>query len=111
RGTVFVEDSGVRVELAEGRLLDSQVRNAQALIATALPGQPPRLLLSSELSSSIADALHILQQTPMGTAETFAGWQGEGALSGQLKLDLPLRKGLPPSVVVDFATEGAQLSL
>ena len=111
RGKVFIEDTGVRVELAEGRLLNSQVRNAQALIATALPGQPPRLLLTSDLSSNVDDALHILQQTPIGTAATFAGWSGKGALTGKLKLDLPLRKGLAPEVVVDFATQGAQLSL
>src|SRR3989338_6570487 len=72
RGRVLIEDTGVRVDLAEGRILDSQVSDAQALIATALPGQPPRLLLTSELSSSVEDALHILQQTPIGTAETFA---------------------------------------
>ena len=111
RGRVLIEDSGVRVELAEGRILDSQVSDAQALIATALPGQPPRLLLTSELSSNVEDALHILQQAPIGTAETFSGWAGAGALAGKLKLDLPLRKGLAPAVVVDFATESAQLSL
>jgi len=111
RGEVFIEDTGVRVELAEGRLLDSQVSNAQALIATSLPGKPPRLLLTSELSSSVEDALHILQQAPIGTAETFAGWSGNGALAGKLKLDLPLRKGLGPEVVVDFATQHAQLNL
>jgi uncharacterized protein (TIGR02099 family) len=111
RGRVLIEDSGVRVDLAEGRILDSQVSNVQALIATPLPGQPTRLLLTSELSSNVDDALHILQQTPIGTAETFAGWTGAGALAGKLKLDLPLHKGMAPDVVVDFATEGAQLSL
>lgn len=111
RGTVLIEDSGVRVALADGRLLDSRVRNAQATIATALPGQPPRLLLTTELSSNVNDALHILQQTPLGTAQTFAGWTGDGTLAGKLKLDLPLRKGLAAAVVVDFATQSAQLSL
>lgn len=111
RGRVLIEDSGVRVELAQGRILDSQVRNAQAVIATALPGQPPRLLLDAELDSSVVDALQILQQAPIGTAPTFAGWNGDGALAGKLKLDLPLRKGLAPAVVVDFATADAQLSL
>jgi len=111
RGRVLIEDSGVRVELAQGRILDSQVRNAQAVIATALPGQPPRLLLDAELDSSVVDALQILQQAPIGTAPTFAGWSGDGALAGKLKLDLPLRKGLAPAVVVDFATADAQLSL
>ncbi|PTS85864.1 TIGR02099 family protein [Pseudomonas sp. HMWF032] len=111
RGRVLIEDSGVRVELAQGRILDSQVRNAQAVIATALPGQSPRLLLEAELDSSVVDALQILQQAPIGTAPTFAGWRGEGVLAGKLKLDLPLRKGAPPAVVVDFATADAQLSL
>lgn len=111
RGRVLIEDSGVRVELAQGRILDSRVRNAQAVIATALPGQPPRLLLDAELDSSVVDALQILQQAPIGTAPTFAGWTGDGALAGKLKLDLPLRKGLAPAVVVDFATADAQLSL
>lgn len=111
RGDVFIEDSGVRVRVVEGRILDSRVRNATADIPHAAPGQAPRLLLDSELQSSVGDALKILQDAPMGTAETFAGWQGEGPLSGRLKLDLPLRKGQAPAVIVDFTTEGARLKL
>ncbi|HUE92840.1 YhdP family protein [Pseudomonas sp.] len=111
RGEVYIEDSGVRVELAEGRILNSRVSNAQALIATALPGQPIRLLLNSELSSNVDDALKILQEAPLGTAEIFAGWSGAGDLSGKLQLDLPLRKGLQPAVVVDFASSNAELNL
>lgn len=111
RGEVFIEDNRVRVRVPEGRLLDSRVKNAQADIPPAAPGQPPHLQLDAELDSSLVDALKILQDTPLGTAETFAGWQGEGPLSGRLKLDLPLRKGLPPEVLVDFATEGARLRL
>lgn len=111
RGQVLIEDSGVRVRLAEGRLLDSRVSKARAAVPHAAPGQAPRLQLDAELDSSLADALQILQDAPLGTAETFAGWQGEGPLSGRLKLDLPLRKGLAPEVVVDFATAGARLNI
>ncbi|MVW74728.1 YhdP family protein [Pseudomonas xionganensis] len=110
RGTVFVEDSGVRVELAAGRILDSRIDAAQALIATQ-PGQVPHLLLNAELSSSLGDALHILQRAPIGTAELFAGWSGQGALAGRLKLDLPLRAGQAPAVVVDFASDDASLNM
>ena len=110
RGTVFIEDSGVRVELAAGRILDSRIDAAQALIATQ-PGQVPHLLLDAELSSSLGDALHILQRAPIGTAELFAGWSGQGALAGRLKLDLPLRAGQAPAVVVDFASDDASLNM
>jgi uncharacterized protein (TIGR02099 family) len=111
RGEVLIEDSGVRVRLAQGRLLDSQVKDVLVDIPTAPAGQAPRLQLKGELSSSVGDALKILQEAPLGTAEIFAGWQGEGALSGALQLDIPLRKGLAPAVVVDFAAEGARLKL
>ena len=111
RARVLVEDTGVRVELEQGRLLDSQIDRATASIATALPGQPARLVLNADLSSNVGDALEILQQAPIGTAELFAGWSGAGALAGKLALDLPLRKGLAPEVVVDFAADGAELSL
>ena len=112
RGEVLIEDSGVRIRLAQGRLLDSQVKNVLADVPTAPAGQAPHLQLKGELSSSVGDALKILQEAPIGTAELFAGWQGEGPLSGALDLDIPLRKGLAPAVVVvDFATEGARLKL
>ncbi|WP_439859638.1 YhdP family protein [Pseudomonas sp. MBLB4136] len=111
RGEVLIEDSGVRVRLADGRLLDSRVSGALAEIAHVDQGQVSRLRLDAQLHSSVGDALKILQDTPLGTAETFAGWQGEGPLDGRLKLDLPLQEGLPAAVVVDFATEGARLQL
>ncbi len=111
RGQVFVEDSGVRVRVPDGHILYSRVTNVRADIPSVALGQVPRLHLTAELQSSVEDGLHILQQTPLGTAQTFADWQGSGALQGALDLDLPLRKGLPPAVVVDFAAEGASLSL
>ena len=112
RGEVLIEDSGVRVRVPAGRILDSQVREAHADIPHVAQGQVPRLLLDAGLQSSLGDALKILQEAPLGTAQLFAGWQGEGALSGQLKLDIPLRKGhAPPKVVVDFSSQGARLQL
>ncbi|MBU1330517.1 MAG: TIGR02099 family protein [Gammaproteobacteria bacterium] len=111
RGQVFVEDSGVRVRVPEGQILESRVSDVRADIPSVTPGQAPRLRLTAELQSSVEDALQILQQAPLGTAQTFADWQGSGALQGALDLDLPLRKGLAPTVVVDFAAEGASLNL
>lgn len=111
RGEVLIEDSGVRVRVPEGRLLDSRVERVSVEIPQARPGSAPRLALQGQVQSSLVDALKILQEAPLGTAATFAGWRGEGPLSGQLKLDIPLAQGQPPQVQVDFATEGATLNL
>ncbi|MGQ7959276.1 YhdP family protein [Pseudomonas sp. SP16.1] len=108
---VLIEDDAVRVRLQSGRLLNSQVKDVTADIALLHDGRPPRLKLEGEVSSSLGDALKLLQEAPLGTAEVFAGWQGQGPLAGRLQLDIPLSKGQPPGVVVDFATEGASLEL
>ena len=111
RGEVLIEDDGVDVRVPEGRILDTRLREVLASVPRSANGQAPRLTLSGQLESSLGDALKILQEAPIGTAETFAGWQGQGPLAGQLKLDIPLAKGAQPQVQVDFATEGATLKL
>ncbi|MDL0441194.1 YhdP family protein [Stutzerimonas frequens] len=110
RGEVLIEDSGVRVRLAEGRILDSQVRDATAEIPRAGAGNVPQLAVKGQVDSSLADALTLLQEAPIGTAELFAGWQGQGALSGTLDLQIPLGKGTP-RVIVDFASDDARLKI
>ncbi len=59
----------------------------------------------------MGDGLKILQEAPIGTASTFAGWKGEGDLQGSLDLDVPLAKGTEPKIVVDFKTDKARLQL
>lgn len=110
-GEVLIEDDGVRVRLQSGRLLDSRVADVNADIPLLHDGKPPRLKLDGQVKSSLPDAIKLLQEAPIGTAEIFSGWQGEGPLSGRLQLDIPLQKGLAPGVVVDFATKGAELEL
>lgn len=111
RGEVLIEDDGVDVRVPEGSILGSRVRDVTVNIPKAANGQPPRLALEGALESTVPDALKILQEAPIGTAETFAGWQGQGPLSGKLKLDIPLAHGQKPQIQVDFATEGAQLTI
>ncbi|WP_044872101.1 YhdP family protein [Pseudomonas sp. LFM046] len=111
RGDVFIEDAGVRVNVPEGRILDSRVSDVEAAVPHVEQGQVPRLQLEARLDSSFADGLKILQEAPMGTASTFAGWQGKGTLDGSLKLDIPLEKGETSHVVVDLSTADAQLKI
>jgi uncharacterized protein (TIGR02099 family) len=112
RGEVFVEDSGVRVEVSEARLLDSRVSQASARVPPVPAGQVAHLLVDGKLASSVADGLKILQDTPLKSAtQSFAGWRGEGRLDGRLKLEIPLSQGAQPQVQVDFATQGATLRI
>lgn len=110
RGEVLIEDSGVRVRLAEGRILDSRVYDATADIPHAGSGKVPLLTVKGQVTSSLADALKLLQEAPIGTGEIFAGWRGQGSLQGALDLQIPLGKGTP-RVAVDFSSDGATLRI
>lgn len=111
RADVLIDDRGVRIQVEQGQVLDSTLSSVAVNIA--LPGKAGVVSvgLDGALHSSVADGLKILQQAPIGTQETFAGWQGQGPLNGRLKLDIPLKGKQAPRVQVDFATEGAQLQI
>ncbi|WP_274642388.1 YhdP family protein [Pseudomonas serbica] len=110
-GDVFVEDSGVRVLASQGQLLDTQVRDIYVSIPHAPAGQNSHMFLDGAFAGGLGDGLKILKEAPIGTAETFAGWEGEGDLQGKLKLDIPLARGEQPKILVDFKTAKARLQL
>jgi len=110
-GDVFVEDSGVRILASTGQLLDTQVSDIYVNIPHAPEGQSVHLFLDGGFAGGLGDGLKILKEAPIGTAETFAGWEGEGDLQGKLKLDIPLVKGEQPKILVDFKTDKARLKL
>jgi uncharacterized protein YhdP len=66
------------------------------------------LFLDGGFAGGLGDGLKILKEAPIGTGETFAGWEGEGDLQGKVKLDIPLEKGEQPKIVVDFKTANAR---
>ncbi|UOP08541.1 YhdP family protein [Pseudomonas palleroniana] len=110
-GEVFVEESGVRILASKGQLLDTKVKDVYVNIPHAPAGQDSHLLLTGGFAGGLGDGLKILQEAPIGTASTFAGWKGEGDLQGSLDLDVPLAKGTDPKIVVDFKTDKARLQL
>ncbi|WP_447788340.1 YhdP family protein [Pseudomonas farris] len=110
-GDVFIEDSGVRILASKGQLLDTQVRDVYVNIPRVPAGQSTHLFLDGAFAGGLGDGLKILQEAPIGTADTFAGWEGEGDLQGKLKLDIPLVKGEQPKILVDFKTAKARLKL
>lgn len=110
-GDVFIEDSGVRIMARKGQLLDTQVRNVAVSIPHVPKGKVSHLLLAGDFDGGLGDGLKILQEAPIGTASTFAGWQGEGSLKGRVDLNIPLGKGEEPEIVVDFNTDKARLKI
>ncbi|MFJ4196678.1 YhdP family protein [Pseudomonas sp. NPDC089534] len=110
-GDVFIEDSGIRILAQKGQLLDTQVSDVFVNIPHAPEGEHSHLLLDGAFAGGLGDGLKILQEAPIGTAETFAGWEGEGDLTGKLKLDVPLAKGDAPKILVDFKPANARLKL
>lgn len=110
-GEVFVEESGVRILASKGQLLDTKVKDIYVNIPHAPAGKDSHLMLTGGFAGGLGDGLKILQDAPIGTASTFAGWKGEGDLQGSLDLDIPLAKGTEPKIVVDFKTDKARLQL
>ncbi|MEB0044248.1 MULTISPECIES: YhdP family protein [unclassified Pseudomonas] len=110
-GDVFIEDSGVRIVASKGQLLDTQVSDVYVNIPHVPAGKNTHMFLDGDFAGGLGDGLKILQQAPIGTADTFAGWEGAGDLQGKVKLDIPLDKGELPKVLVDFKTTKARLKL
>ena len=111
KGEVFVEESGVRILASKGQLLDTKVKDIYVNIPHAPAGKDSHLLLTGGFAGGLGDGLKILQEAPIGTASTFAGWKGDGDLQGSLDLDIPLAKDAGPKIVVDFKTDKSRLQL
>ncbi|WP_397451401.1 YhdP family protein [Pseudomonas sp. NA-150] len=110
-GKVYVDGAGVRVKASKGQLLNTHVSNVLVNIPHASEGKNSHLMVDGDFAGGLADGVKILQEAPIGTGSTFAGWQGDGPLSGKLKLDIPLGKGEEPKILVDFNTNGARLKI
>ncbi|WP_175651077.1 YhdP family protein [Pseudomonas sp. Marseille-P9899] len=110
-GDVFIDDHGVRIKASDGQLLDTRVSNVVVDIPHVAEGEHSHLYLDGDFDGGLGDGVKILQEAPIGTGATFAGWEGEGDLKGSVKLDIPLTHDVAPKVVVDFRTDKARLKL
>lgn len=110
-GDVFIDDHGVRVKASTGQMLNTRVSDVLVDIPHVPAGEHSHLFVDGDFDGTLGDGLKILQEAPIGTASTFAGWEGEGDLDGSLKLDIPLAHGIEPKIVVDFRTGQSRLKL
>ncbi|PWB34947.1 TIGR02099 family protein [Pseudomonas sp. SDI] len=110
-GDVFIDDAGVRIKARSGLLLNTTVSNVAVDIPHVAADEHSHLYLDGDFDGSLGEGVKVLQEAPIGTGPTFAGWEGEGPLKGKLTLDIPLVKGQAPKVLVDFATDEARLKI
>ena len=109
---VLIEDSGVRISLDRGKILNTAVTSAYAEVAHAVSGQIPVLQLQAELQSNVADGLYFLQKTPIAQAATeFSKWQGKGDLPAHLNLTVPLAAQPSVQVKLELNAQRAELQI
>ncbi len=110
-GEVRVDGRGVRIQAPTARLQDAQLSNLQAEVALG-SGKPPRLQVQGDIAADLATTLQVLQDSPLAAQLPFAGWQGQGALQGRLRLGIPLAAGAPAlRVETDFSSTDAVLTI
>ncbi|MGA1108799.1 MAG: YhdP family protein, partial [Pseudomonadales bacterium] len=106
-GGVHVSNQGIQAQDLQGVFFDAALGPA-SLVAESLSWDrgAERLLIDSPLSGSQGDLLNVLKETPVAASvNDFARqWQGGGALSGRLIIDVPLLEGLDP-LLVDATVE------
>lgn len=110
-GEVFVEPSGVQIYGKQGLISQTRLADVNISIPDTTKPAIPHLYLTGKLESNVQDTLSILQNAPPKIATNFKHWQGNGALTGQLTLDIPLTKHQEPIVKIDFSTQNAELAL
>ncbi len=111
-GQVLIEDSGVRIHIEQGRILDSPVTAAYGEVLYGSAGQVPVLQLHAELQSNVADGLYFLQKTPIAQGVTeFAQWQGSGTLPVSLDLTVPLAAQQPVHIKLDMNAQQVVLHM
>lgn len=109
---VLIEDSGVRINLTQGKILESRITSAYAEVAHGSAGQVPTLQLYAELDSSVADGLYFLQKTPIADAALeFSKWQGQGRLPASLDLTVPLIAKPAVRIKLAMDAQAAQLQM
>lgn len=111
-GEVLIEDSGVRISIDRGKILNSPVTRAYGEVVYGAHGQVPVLQLHTELQSSIADGLYFLQKTPIAqTAAEFSSWQGKGKLPIVLDLTVPLAAQQPVHIQLALDAQRVELDM
>ncbi|MCR9105826.1 MAG: hypothetical protein NXI15_11090 [Gammaproteobacteria bacterium] len=97
QGIVLVDNAAVSVWVDSGTLLESSI--ARLSVETGLDAQSAVLLaIDGELNGPVADALHVVNTSPLAdiVGDVFAQWEASGELQTALRIDLSLAANAPP---------------
>ncbi|MEB3733665.1 DUF3971 domain-containing protein [Halopseudomonas pachastrellae] len=78
---------------------------------------PLQLQVESAFDGSVSDALKLMQDSPLAelTGNPLAGWSGDGAVSGELQLTIPLRRSgdqaAQTQALVEWQLANAQVTI
>ncbi len=109
---VLIEDSGVRIYIEQGKILNSPITTAYAEVEHGAEGKIPVLQLHAEVNSSMADGLYFLQKTPIADESAdFAKWQGKGRLPIALDLTVPLAAQQPVRIKLALDAQRVELDM
>lgn len=109
---VLIEDSGVRIYIEQGKILNSPITTAYAEVGQGAVGQVPVLQLHAELNSSMTDGLYFLQKTPIANETLeFSKWEGKGRLPVALDLTVPLAVQQPVRIKLALDAQRVELEM
>lgn len=111
QGTLRLHNQDMLVEHARARLWNTELEEVRLTVDRAAPGQPLRLDLAGKHRGPLADGLRIAQETPVAemTGQFLADWRGEGNLSGELSLQLPLQPAPVPALEMAWQVDAREL--
>lgn len=111
KAQVYVHDNGVEIDIEQGQILHTEISDAHAEVKYSKETHST-LQVEARLDSSLPDALHIVQQTPLSEQLAFmTDWQGQGRLEGALNLQVPFAHGQPPHVLLDLQLDNNSVQM
>lgn len=106
---VEFEEAAMRIDAHQGETLGAKIVQASAEIPNLK--RNPALTVDGKIEFPVASGIRFLRESPLseGFREHLAGIKAGGAVSLDLGLNIPLRKGTQPAVVGTAELKGARL--
>lgn len=113
RGLVRLNNSQLDIQPAEAQLLSTRLTDVVVNTRRENAQGSALLNISGHAEGPLADALTIMQDTPLAQAsgDPLDGWQGIGELNGDVALTLPLAGQQAPSIQINWQAQAEQLRI